>query len=1089
MSGIGSHGPLAIGRIATLRVVRFYLLLGFAWIVVTDGVVFLHGGVSLLPAMLGMGKGLFFVAVTGVALYFYMTRRAHETRHENEALRQRLTQLSKFANDIVLLFDESGKIIEANDRAVDAYGYPLDVLLAMNVEELRQSSNEWHADWATVIKSGEARFEAVHQRADGSVFPIEVSSRRIDHRGRHLVQSIVRDIGERKEAERKIIRLKDIYAALSQTNQEIVRTSNREELFKAICGIAVKFGHFRLAWVGMVDEATQAIVPVAMAGPEIGYLDGVRVSADPASPFSKGPTGLTVIRGEHFIANDLNEQMRGTPWQDHWTRFDIKSAAAFPMFFQGRAVGSLTLYSSEVAFFSEDLIDLLDEMAVDISYAMDRIEADRQRLNLEAELVATNARIQGILAGTQDIVAAIDRDLRITLCNRTHRELLESQFGIEMISGKSIEEWAAHPSLQVRSVAASLRKALDGEYKIENWSFTQGEEEVFYESFMAPLFDPLGEMIGAFHVGRDVSEHRKMESELRKLTTAVEQSPVTVVITDLNGSIQYVNPFFTVTTGYEAAEVLGKNSRILSSGETSHDQYQAMWECIQGGSPWFGLFHNRRKDGSLFWEEAIISPVRDAAGVIKQYIAIKQDITLRLEAEERASFLTFHDQLTSLPNRVLVKTYMETAKEDAEQSGGKSALLSVDVDNFKRINDSLGYHIGDRLLQTVAERIQGCLRSTDTLSRAGGDEFLIVLSAVTDEGEIGQMATAILNRTRSAFAVEGFELSVTLSIGIAVYPDDSLEFEALHRQASMAMYVAKRSGRNAYRFYTSKMETDANEYMLILNGLRMALERNEFVLHYQPQYCIETGEIVGAEALLRWNHPQLGLIPPVRFIPIAEDSGLIVDIGEWVLQEACREAVKWQREGQRKLVVAVNLSAVQFKRAGLPELVRRAFAEAGLEPCCLSLELTESILIENTANVLAIVKQLKALGVALSLDDFGTGYASFAYLRNFDLDELKIDQSFIHEIATNPGDEKIVKSIIELAKCFGLRTVAEGVEDAMALDLVRAAGCDYAQGYYFARPMPAEQMSALIASRPGNDHGRNADSARDSASNGTVASG
>jgi diguanylate cyclase (GGDEF)-like protein/PAS domain S-box-containing protein len=1046
-----------------VKVVRFYLLLGFAWIVVTDGAVFLHGGVSLLPAMLHMGKGLFFVAATGAALFAYMRTWGREFWHKNETLTQRLTQLSKYANDIVLLFDGTGRIIEANDRAVDAYGYPLDVLLKMSAAELRDASSDWHPDWETVLSKGEVRFEAVHKRANGSVFPIEVSSRRIDTGGRHLVQSIIRDISERKDAEHKIIRLKDIYAALSQTNQEIVRASSRDELFNAICKIAIELGHFRLAWIGMVDEVTQAIVPVAMAGPEIGYLDGVKISADPASPFSKGPTGQAVIRGEHFIANDLREQMQGTPWQIHWTKFDMKSSAAFPLFFQGRAVGSLTLYSRELTLFTEDLIRLLDEMALDISYAMDRIEADRQRLNLEAELVATNARIQGIIEGTQEVVAAIDQDSRITLCNRAHRELMERHFGLQLESGKSIEEWTSHPSLQVRNIAASLRKALDGERQVESWSFAQGGEEVFYQSFLAPLFDPMGRKIGAFHLGRDVSEHRKMESELRKLTTAVEQSPATVVITDLDGSIQYVNPSFTVTTGYEAAEVLGKNPRLLKSGETTAEQYRAMWECIQGGNPWFGLFHNRRKDGSLFWEEAIISPVRDAAGAIKQYLAIKQDITLRLEAEERASFLTFHDQLTSLPNRMLGKRYMETAMDDAEQSGGKSALLSVDVDNFKRINDSLGYHIGDQLLQEIAGRIQGCLRSTDTLSRSGGDEFLIVLSAVEDETVIGQMATAILNRTRTPFAIEGFELSTTLSIGISVFPDDSREFEALHKQAAMAMYVAKKSGRNAYRFYTSRMETEANEYMLILNGLRMALDRGEFALHYQPQFCLATGRILGAEALLRWRHPELGNIPPTRFIPIAEDSGLIVDIGEWVLQEACREAAKWQQLGQRKLVVAVNLSAVQFRRAGLPEIVRRALAEAGLEPNCLSLELTESILIENTANVLAIVKQLKALGTTLSLDDFGTGYASFAYLRNFDLDELKIDQSFIREIAINPGDEKIVKSIIELAKCFGMKTVAEGVEDAQAADLIRAAGCDNAQGYYFARPMPAEDMSALIA--------------------------
>lgn len=603
---------------------------------------------------------------------------------------------------------------------------------------------------------------------------------------------------------------------------------------------------------------------------------------------------------------------------------------------------------------------------------------------------------------------------------------------------------------------------MDGEHSAHNWTCLKDGKQEFYESYFAPLFDHKKNPIGAFHVGRNVTEHRKMEFELRKLTTAVEQSPVTVSITDLAGNIQYVNPAFTATSGYTAEEVLGKNPRILKGGYTTPEEYEAMWQTISGGNPWFGLFHNRRKDGTLFWEEAVIAPVRDSAGAITQYIAIKQDITTRIEAEERATFLTFHDPLTKLPNRILGKTYMDRAMLNADQLELKSALLYVDVDNFKRINDSLGYRVGDRLLQALAERLQRCLRRSDTLSRLGGDEFLIVLSAVDDEEAIDSMASAILQEASAPFSIDGFELSITLSIGVAVYPDDGREFDLLHKQADMAMYFAKKSGRNTHRFYTAKMETDAKEYLLILNGLRKALERDEFVLHYQPQISLTSGKVTGAEALIRWNHPELGFIPPGRFISVAEDSGLIVDIGEWVLREACRQAADWRQLGFSHLVVAVNLSAVQFKRGGLPQMVREALSEANLEPSCLCLELTELTLLEDNANVLAIVKQLKSLGVSLSLDDFGTGYASFAYLRSFDLDELKIDQSFIREITRNAGDERIVNSIVELAKGFGLKTTAEGVEDSASLSIVRRAGCDSVQGFYFARPMPGQEFAAFL---------------------------
>jgi diguanylate cyclase (GGDEF)-like protein/PAS domain S-box-containing protein len=619
-----------------------------------------------------------------------------------------------------------------------------------------------------------------------------------------------------------------------------------------------------------------------------------------------------------------------------------------------------------------------------------------------------------------------------------------------------------HPSDQVRVLATTWSRALNGEHSFHKWTCFIDGEEAFYESYFAPLFDHGGNPVGAFHVGRNITEHRKMEFELRKLTTAVEQSPVTVAITDLAGKIQYVNPAFTATTGYSAEEVLGKNPSILKSGFTTSDEYEVLWKTISGGDPWFGLFHNRRKDGSLYWEEAVIAPVRDAAGAITEYIAIKQDITVRMEAEERATFLTFHDPLTKLPNRILGKTHMDKAMANADQLGLKSALLFLDVDHFKRINDSLGYRVGDRLLQALVERLQKCLRKTDTLSRLGGDEFLIVLSAVEDEEAIDSMAARILEEAAAPFSVDGFELSITLSIGVAVYPDDGRDFDLLNKQADMAMYFAKKSGRNMHRFYSPRMEMDAKEYLLILNGLRKALERDEFVLHYQPQISLASGKVIGAEALIRWNHPELGFIPPGRFISVAEDSGLIVEMGEWVLREACRQAAHWQQLASTRLVVAVNLSAVQFKRGGLPQMVQQALVEANLDPSCLCLELTESTLLEDNANVLAIVKQLKSLGVSLSLDDFGTGYASFAYLRSFDLDELKIDQSFIREITRNAGDERIVNSIVELAKGFGLKTTAEGVEDAASLSIVRRAGCDAVQGFYFARPMPGDDFVAFM---------------------------
>jgi diguanylate cyclase (GGDEF)-like protein len=391
------------------------------------------------------------------------------------------------------------------------------------------------------------------------------------------------------------------------------------------------------------------------------------------------------------------------------------------------------------------------------------------------------------------------------------------------------------------------------------------------------------------------------------------------------------------------------------------------------------------------------------------------------------------------------------------------ALLFLDLDKFKTINDSLGHVIGDGLLKSVSVRLRECLRDTDTLSRQGGDEFLIVLSNARDTESVTLVAEKILERMGEPFAIDHHELSISLSIGIAVYPDDGKDFDTLLKQSDTAMYQAKESGRNTYRFHTEQMNIDAVEHLRMRNGLRHALDHGEFVLHYQPQISLASGAVIGAEALIRWNHPELGMVAPGRFISVAEDSGLIVPIGEWVLREACRQAVAWHKAGLPELLIAVNLSAVQFKRGDVEKSVTQALELSGLNPALLELELTESILIKDTEKVLATVRQLKSLGVKLSIDDFGTGYSSLSYLKRFNVDKLKIDQSFVRDMADDPNDAAIVSAIIQMAKSLNLVTIAEGVEDERQLAQLRLQHCDEAQGYLIARPMPADEFASYMA--------------------------
>jgi len=419
------------------------------------------------------------------------------------------------------------------------------------------------------------------------------------------------------------------------------------------------------------------------------------------------------------------------------------------------------------------------------------------------------------------------------------------------------------------------------------------------------------------------------------------------------------------------------------------------------------------------------------------------------QSRREIEFLAYHDVLTGLPNQLLVKERIKHAIAYAGRAGNKVALFFLDLDNFKTINDSLGHPVGDALLQAVADRLRACVRDTDTVSRQGGDEFLISLPQVLDVDDVTAFAEKLLEKLAAPFDIAGHELSTSVSIGIALYPDDSQDFDTLLKKADTAMFEAKGAGRNTYRFFAEQ---------------RRALENGEFVLHYQPQIDLASGAVIGAEALIRWKHPELGMVPPGRFITIAEDSGLIVPIGAWVLREACWQVASWQSAGLPELTVAVNLSAIQFKRGRVEQTVLAALQESGIDPALLELELTESILIKDTDSVLATVRQLKALGVKLSIDDFGTGYSSLSYLKRLNVDKLKIDQSFIRNLASDPEDEAIVRAVIQMAHSLNLRTVAEGVETEQVLGLLRSHGCDEAQGYHFARPLPAVEFERHVIS-------------------------
>jgi len=555
---------------------------------------------------------------------------------------------------------------------------------------------------------------------------------------------------------------------------------------------------------------------------------------------------------------------------------------------------------------------------------------------------------------------------------------------------------------------------------------------------------------------------RRSAEALRLQATALESTANAIVITDRQGSIQWVNPAFTVLTGYTAEEALGQEPSFLKSGAHDAHFYQTLWNTILSGAVWRGEITNRRKDGTPYVEEMTITPVRSDKGEITQFIAIKVDITDRKTAEEQVKFLAYYDALTGLPNRTLFRDRLSKALASARRRKEKVALLFLDLDRFKTINDSLGHSVGDLLLKEVAERLKKWAREQDTVARLGGDEFVVVLTALMDIGDAAVAADRILKAMTPDCIVQGHLLSISCSLGISVFPDNGREPETLLKNADAAMYCAKEQGRNNFQFFTQEMNVQAVERMTLENSLRVALERNELFLVYQPQMDIATGQITGAEALLRWQHPVLGLVPPDKFIPIAENSGLIIPIGEWVLKTACVQARQWQDEGLPAIPVAVNVSAIQLRHNRFLQVVEKVLDEAGLRSQYLELELTEGLLFSNADLTLSLLQELSEMGLKLSIDDFGTGYSSLSYLRHFPVCKLKIDRSFVQAMTVNSDDAAITSTIINMGKSLNLTVIAEGVENEEQMSFLRDHGCDEIQGYYFSRPLAVADFPAKV---------------------------
>lgn len=690
-------------------------------------------------------------------------------------------------------------------------------------------------------------------------------------------------------------------------------------------------------------------------------------------------------------------------------------------------------------------------------YGMDVTETRRY----EQRLAASEANYRAVFNSVGDAIFIHDASNGAILdVNQAAVNLFG--YSPQEVRTKDVGDLSAGPPYYGQEQALEkIMLAVAGQPQVFEWQARKKDGSLFWAEISLKRAT-IGGQDRLLSLVRDISERRQAQEQIQLLAKVFENTIEGITVTDTRGTIQMINPGFTQITGYTAEEVLGRNPRVLKSDRHDSDFYAAMWRGIMAHGHWSGEIWNRRKNGEAYPEWLTINVIKDAMGEPSHYVALFHDITDIKRSEEKIKHQAYHDALTGLPNRQLFNDRLEVALARAQRSQESLAILFLDLDHFKTINDSLGHAVGDLLLQEVAQRLRSSVRQEDTVSRLGGDEFIMILPEVRGEDYALAVAGRIIEALEKPVHLRGHDLYVTCSIGITIYPNDGRDLETLVKNADMAMYRAKEEGRNTYRLFTPAMNQRARRRQEMVTALRQAVERQEFWVFYQPQVDLRNGRVVGVEALVRWQPPEGELVKPDQFIPLAEDTGLILPIGQQVLEQACRQTAAWVRSGYDQLRLAVNLSARQFNQPDLVEQVVRVLDETGLDPGRLELEITESTAMVNLDATSETLRRLHARGLSLSLDDFGTGYSSLSYLRRFAIDVLKIDRSFIKDLDSKSEEAAITQAIVSMAHTMRLKVIAEGVETKAQLEFLRGLGCDYGQGFLFSPPLNASDLTSLL---------------------------
>ncbi|MFC1685004.1 EAL domain-containing protein [Pseudomonadota bacterium] len=689
-----------------------------------------------------------------------------------------------------------------------------------------------------------------------------------------------------------------------------------------------------------------------------------------------------------------------------------------------------------------------------------------ERTKIEERLKKSEEQMRSLLMSTGEAIYGIDLEGNCTFANEACVSILGYSDASELL-GRNMHELAHH------SHADGSHYPNEECHIYQAFRMSQGThiaDEVFWrpngESFPVEYHsEPIiqeGELIGAVVSFSDITERKRAEQRLLLSDRVFKNTSEAIIITSPNGEVIDVNQAFVSITGWERDEIIGQNPRVMKSDRQDPTFYKSMWQHIHEHGWWSGEIWDRKKSGEDYPKWLTINAVKDTDENVTHYIGIFSDITKAKATEQQLQQMAFYDALTSLPNRTLCRERMEQELKNARRRNKKMAVLFLDLDRFKDINDSLGHSAGDLLLVQAAQRLKNCVRDTDTVARLGGDEFTIILTDIENTQAIQRISEKIIDSMAEQFNIQGHEINIGVSIGISLYPDNGTDYDSLTKSADTAMYKAKDGGRNTYRFFTDELQATIKRRLLLEKELRIGLSLdNGLALHYQPKVNMQTGLIVGMEALLRWNHPTLGSISPAEIIPIAEDTGLIVPLGEWVLHQACSQNATWIRNGHTPLRVAVNLSNRQFEQKDIAERIQGILKNNGLDPEHLELEITESMVMRDTDKAITTLNRLRRLGIQIAMDDFGTGYSSLSYLKQLPIHSLKIDKSFVDDIGMSDDAATIASTIISMAGRLGLKVVAEGIETKEQMEFLRDEGCDEMQGYYYSRPLPAGDFIQL----------------------------